>query len=92
MINNQQYFQQHNLLLGETIKVESWFYAPFTGEIRAKIKGINAYVVSIPSVANYVLGKLLEIYGFPNRYLELEWGGWTGRDNEFVIGIDKLTR
>ena len=68
-------------------------YALF-GTIQGKIKGIDAYIVSlkVSSIWGWEMTFLITNVGVPNRHLEVEWGRFYGGDREFIIPGDKLTK
>jgi hypothetical protein len=75
----------------------------FDAKIMGKIKNANAYVISVlglnlfyPADAfdrrhNYIKS-LKEKYGYPIRQIELEWGSFSGKINEFVVSEHELTK
>jgi len=58
-------------------------------KIVGKVKDINAYVVTI-------IGRMFvsatNSFGVPIRHIELEFGTFSGIDNEFIVPLDKIEK
>jgi len=63
--------------------------------IKGKLKNINTYVVILSSSSNNYSTYITEIrkkIGMPIRHIGLEWGHFSGADNEFTVPVEYLER
>lgn len=83
---------QKPILLGETryVKLDPLSWVCYTVQIHAKVKGSDIYVVGCPGASKNIVKRWMAVFGLPNRYLELEWGSFSGKDNEFMVKSDQL--
>lgn len=80
---------EHKFSFGEKVIVEDTSLFSFSdceGVIKGKIKDLDCYVVLFST------GIKKPEYGFPNRHLELEWGKFSGYDNECIVPSNKLKK
>ena len=59
-------------------------------QINGKVKGVELYVVRVEDWRG-VIKEAQATFGSPMRWLELEYGAWTGHDSEVIVPIECLT-